>query len=148
MSEPRTSMAGGCHCGNLRVSFESPSSPTELQLRACACSFCRSHGVRTTVDPRGKLDIQVREAAELSRYRFGLKTADYLICRRCGIYVAAVLSSGSSSSGLYAMLNVNVLDLRERFRQPALALDFEGELESERRIHRIATWTPATLTQP
>lgn len=145
MTEPRTSMAGGCHCGNIRVDFQSPSSPMELPLRACACSFCRSHGVRTTVDPHGKLDIQVRESAELSRYRFGLKTADYLICRRCGIYVAAVLSSGSS---LYAMLNVNVLDLRERFRQPALAMDFEGTLDTERRAHRIATWTPATLTQP
>ena len=144
MSEPRTSMAGGCHCGNLRVTFESPSSPTDLPLRACACSFCRSHSVRTTVDPRGKLELVVKEAAELSRYRFGLKTADYLICRRCGVYVAALLSHGSS---LYAMLNVNVLDLRERFRQPALAMDFEGNLPSERHAHRIATWTPATFTQ-
>lgn len=137
-------MAGGCHCGNIRVTFESPSSPTELPLRACACSFCRSHSVRTTVDPRGRLELSVKEAAELSRYRFGLKTADYLICRRCGVYVAALLSHGAS---LYAMLNVNVLDLRERFRQPALAMDFEGDLPSERRAHRVATWTPATFTQ-
>jgi hypothetical protein len=135
----QTSLAGGCHCGNIRVQFESDKNPAELPLRACSCSFCRTHAVRTTVDPQGLLRIWIREPELLSRYRFGFKTADYLICRRCGVYVAAVTSDGPTS---YGTLNIHVLDVREVFRQPAVAADYEGETADQRRTRRAATWTP------
>jgi hypothetical protein len=35
--------------------------------------------------------------SKLLRYRFGLKTADFLVCENCGIYMAAVISTGDSS---------------------------------------------------
>src|SRR5258708_2604645 len=37
---------GGCHCGNLRIEFETALSPAEIELRACPCTFCRKHGSR------------------------------------------------------------------------------------------------------
>jgi hypothetical protein len=142
MREPQTSLAGGCHCGNLRVLFESAHPVSELPLRACTCSFCRTHGVRTTVDPQGRLTIWVRDPEQLSRYRFGGKTADYLICRSCGAYVAAVMQKGDAYVGT---LNVNVLDVREIFRQPAIPANYEGEATEERKARRATTWTPTVL---
>src|SRR5262249_42042966 len=46
-------LLGGCHCGNIRVWLRLAQRPTEILLRACACSFCRMHGTRTVADPGG-----------------------------------------------------------------------------------------------
>ena len=80
---------GGCHCGALRVTFESAKPPADLQRRACQCSFCRSHGAVTLSDAEGAMRIDA-EADALVRYRFGLKTADFLICARCAWPLRAI----------------------------------------------------------
>ncbi|HEX3810276.1 MAG TPA: hypothetical protein VHW02_11330 [Rhizomicrobium sp.] len=72
---------GGCHCGNLSYVFEASAGLDELGLRADQCSFCPAHGARNTSDPSGKMHIAVRDPVKLARYRFGLKTADFLVCR-------------------------------------------------------------------
>ncbi len=138
----RTSLSGGCHCGNIRILFESDQSPEKLTLRACTCSFCRAHGGISTSDPLGRLSITIADPALLGRYRFGLKTADFLICRNCGVYVAAVQTDGAAC---FATLNVNVLDVREVFRQAAVPADYEGEQAVARKARRAATWTPTKL---
>ena len=135
-------LSGGCHCGNVHVEFESMRSPSELVLRLCTCSFCRAHGARTTVDPQGRLRLRISDASAISRYRFGHKTADFLICQRCGVYVAAIMTHNGAS---YGTLNVNVLDVREVFRQAGTAVDYEGEQAQERTARRATTWTPATV---
>ncbi|MDP6659369.1 MAG: aldehyde-activating protein, partial [Candidatus Poseidoniia archaeon] len=81
---------GRCHCGNIRVLFESEKTAQALAVRACGCSFCRGHGARTTTDAEGSAEIEVADASRLSRYRFGLKTADFLICGNCGAYMGAL----------------------------------------------------------
>src|SRR5947209_576321 len=78
-----TTFDGGCHCGNATIRFETAKAPTDFQPRACQCSFCRMHGTRTASDPAGRLHLSVRNPGLLSRYRFSLKTADYLVCRTC-----------------------------------------------------------------
>jgi len=60
--------------------FESDLAPDQIGVR--------KHGARTITDPKGCMKITVRAAENLIRYRFGLKTADYLVCGRCGVYVA------------------------------------------------------------
>ena len=137
-------LLGGCHCGNIRVDFMSARSPMQLPLRACACSFCRAHGARTTVDPNGRLGLRLLDEDAVSRYRFGLKTADFLVCRRCGVYVGALMTHGH---GTFGLLNVNVLDVREVFRQTASSVDYEGEQTQERTARRAAEWTPAKLSR-
>ena len=87
-------LTGRCHCGNLVVEFDTAIPIAQLQLRADQCSFCRKHGARTTSDPNGRARISVRDPEQVIRYQFGLETADFLVCARCGIYVAAVLTSG------------------------------------------------------
>ena len=43
-----TTLTGGCHCGNMRVAFETSLDPRNLPLRGCQCSFCRRHGAVAT----------------------------------------------------------------------------------------------------
>ena len=81
---------GGCHCGNLSVRLELTRAPAEYYLRSCACSFCRAHGTRTVSDPDGLFEIRARDWALVELYRFGTRTADYLVCHQCGVYVGAV----------------------------------------------------------
>ena len=139
---PETVFSGRCHCGSLAVKFESSVPAGQLSIRACSCSFCRAHGARSTSDPNGHVEITVNDPGQLIRYRFATKTADFLICGRCGIYVAAVLTVGSSS---YATVNVNTLDSAKSFLQEARSMNYDGETEMERIRRRMKNWTPATV---
>lgn len=134
-----SALRGGCHCGNLEITFEPSVRPEELPVRACGCSFCRAHGARTTTDRRGRVRLRANEPGELVRYRFDRRTADFLVCRRCGVYVAAAMET---ADGLVATINVNALAERDRFG-PAAPVDYAGESESARRARRAAGWTPA-----
>src|SRR5260370_29653184 len=136
-------LAGRCHCGKLEVEFDTEMSVDELPLRADQCSFCRKHGARTTSDPNGEVRILVHSSRPL-RYRFGLETADFLVCEVCGIYIAAVISIGNSS---YATLNINVLDSAPEFTQDALPVSYESENASQRIERRAKNWTPAVIEE-
>lgn len=137
-------LTGRCHCGNVELVLETSVAPEELSLRRDACSFCRKHGARTTSDPAGRVVITVHHPEELLRYRFGLRTADFLVCARCGIYVAAVMNEGSAS---FATVNVNTLDVVDRFTQPATPVTYEAETPAERSARRQARWTPAAIVE-
>ena len=137
-----TSRSGRCHCGNITVVFESDLAPEQIGVRADQCSFCRKHGARTVTDPKGRVEIAVRAADDLIRYRFGLKTADYLVCGRCGVYVAAVLAEQGS---WYATVNINTFESLERFTRPPVPVSYDGETDTDRRARRREKWTPAVL---
>lgn len=129
--------SGACHCGSLRVRFE-PSGPAdELALRACDCTFCRKHAVTTVADPEGRLEITIVDPEEAVRYRFGARTADFLLCGRCGVYVAAVIAT---SSGAVATLNINVLDRRGEFTQIPVTVSYEDETREQRLRRRSESW--------
>ena len=136
-----TTLHGRCHCGNLELTFETELKPAQLPVRACSCSFCRRHGARTTSDPRGKVKITVHDSGLLNRYRFGIKTADFLICKRCGIYVGAVITAGDKA---YATININTFDNSESITQEPISVTYEGETEEQRRARRRANWTPVS----
>jgi len=137
-----TTLSGRCHCGNIALAFESSLPVDRLPLRADGCSFCRAHGALSTSDPKGRVEIAVNDPERLIRYRFATKTAEFLICGRCGIYAAAVLVSGDSS---YAIINVKALAAAEKFTQDVRSMNYDGETESERIQRRRANWTPAVL---
>jgi len=74
----------------------------------------------------------------LEVYRFGLRTADFLVCRRCGVYVAAILTT---STGRFATINVNALDKRPVVPE-AVSVSYDGESATERERRRERHWTP------
>jgi hypothetical protein len=131
---------GGCHCGAITMTYESALAPAATEVRACLCSFCRRHGSRAVSDPEGRLTVTIHDADAVQRYRFGLATADYFLCGRCGVYVAAVLTEGEA---LYGIAIVNALDDAEAFTQPSKPADYSAEDEAARRLRRRIRWTPA-----
>jgi hypothetical protein len=136
------SFTGQCHCGNIELKFESNRLPREIQVRACGCSFCSRHGARTTTDPLGHVKLQVRKERELIRYQFGLRTAEFLICGNCGVYVGALLQTEGYS---FFTLNVNTLEGRSQFSTGAISVSYEEENAAERLERRKRNWTPCTL---
>lgn len=144
MTEMRV-FEGGCHCGNVTLRFETATAPSAFSVRSCGCSFCQRHGTRTIADPRGRAHVAVRDPASLNRYRFGLRTADFLVCRDCGVYLGAVSHEADAS---YLLVNTRVLAARDEFGQPATPTNHDAETESARRARRKTTWTPASFDPP
>jgi hypothetical protein len=134
--------SGGCHCGNLRVRLRLSTAPPETKLRACACSFCRAHATRTVADPDGLFEVWADDWSRVETYRFGSCTADYLVCRRCGVYVAAVCAT---TAGDRAVVNVNSLVDRAAFTQEPSTPDYAGETTEARLARRAANWMPAIV---
>jgi hypothetical protein len=139
MTDQRTLFEGGCHCGNLTYVFEASAGLDVLGLRADMCSFCRAHGARNTSDPNGTMRIAVRDAAKLKRYRFGLKTADFLICADCGVYIGALLEDGGKA---WFTVNANSFHARPALDFPLVPHDFDAEDVPTRIARRKARWTP------
>ncbi|BCM18121.1 GFA family protein [Mesorhizobium sp. J8] len=134
--------SGGCHCGNIRLSFSTALDPAALEIRACQCSFCIRHGSRAAADPNGRLVVSVADRERLQVYRFGLRTADYLVCRDCGVYVAAIAGEGSDAT---AVVIVNALDDRERFSREPIAVRFDAETREQRLARRRRNWMPVEI---
>jgi hypothetical protein len=130
---------GGCHCGNLSYVFEASATLEALGLRADMCGFCRAHGARNTSDPNGAMRIRVRDATKLERYRFGLKTADFLVCGRCGVYIGALLEDAGQA---WFTVNANSFADKPALDFPAVPHDFDAEDAAGRIARRKRNWTP------
>ena len=134
---------GSCHCGNIRVRYSTTTAPEAALVRACQCTFCRKQNARAVSDPAGQLAFFVRDDDQLSRYRFGMGTADYLVCRICGVSAGAYMPDPRDGSALGTVM-VGVLDQEARFGE-AQPMDYAGESEDEKRQRRRGRWTPARL---
>ena len=133
---------GGCHCGYIRVRVRLTTPLAGMTVRSCACSFCRSHGTRTVSDPAGHAELRASDWSLVAKYRFGSRTADYLLCRRCGVYVGAVCET---PSGARAVINTLCLSDRAAFVQEPARTDHNGETVEERLARREANWMPVVL---
>jgi hypothetical protein len=138
MTESSFIFHGRCHCGAIGFELRTSRAPAQWAVRACQCSFCRSHGARTTSDPEGSVRFLIPDISKLNRYHFGLLSADFFVCRDCGVYVAAVITS---ARGQFSTLNVNVL--APPVDVPlATAISYEGESREQKLVRREQKWTP------
>jgi hypothetical protein len=135
----RQSFEGGCHCGAIAYTYVTALPARRWPVHLCQCGFCRGHGARSTSDPAGELQFRFERPEFLRRYRFALRTADFLICKECGTYVAAVLLSGR---GAQATVNVNTLRAPPTGLQPGKPVSHDGESGEVRRARRVLSWTP------
>ena len=133
---------GGCHCGNIQVRFETEITPDEFIPRACQCSFCRKHSTRALSDPSGHIHLTVKSGDVLSRYQFGTKSTEFLVCTNCGVYVSAYMPDGDRA---YANVMANALHDCDAFG-PGIATDLSSEEKEGKRERRRQMWSPATLT--
>jgi len=129
---------GSCHCGAIHVLFETAKP---LAPRACQCGFCRRHDARSVSDPAGAATLTL--AVDPIRYRFAARTADYLICPRCGIYVGAMAELDGRP---FVTLNLNAFDdpSPELKGEP---VSYEGETPETKAARRRERWTPLVVVK-
>lgn len=130
--------AGSCHCGAVQVDLLLSKAPAELRLRACQCDFCSHRGARTISDPDGMAVVRAPGKGSLIRYRFGLRTADYLLCASCGTYIAAV----QQDEPPVAVVNVGGLGVPEFDDRAGEPVSYGGETGENRMARRRSYWMP------
>jgi hypothetical protein len=124
----------------VRWELETALPLAQWSVRACQCSFCRLHGGLSTSDPRGRVRFHFERPELLVRYRFGTRSADFLVCGRCGVYVGAALQE---SDGAWAIVNARTLDGDAASSLPApQPMSYDGETPQARSARRRARWTP------
>jgi hypothetical protein len=129
-----------CHCGAHTARYRTAIPPADWSVRACQCSFCRSHGALATSDPHGLLEFRSTDLNQIQRYRFGGRTADFLVCRECGVYVGVQMVTDKGRFGV-----LNVLALRPLLLLSAAEpMDYGAESPEGRRLRRESRWTPVT----
>ncbi len=129
-----------CHCGAVSVCFQTTEPLSSMHPRACQCDHCRMQGARYMSDPAGRIEIRAKDADAFIRYQFGMKTADFLSCKQCGVLIGSVCKA---DDGLRMVVNANLfLDAETG---DSMATDSSGETLDERNKRREAAWTPVEL---
>ena len=101
---------GRCHCGNISV---------------------------WTSNPRGALEVVIKDPAHVSRYSFGTRTAEFHTCARCGI-VPVVTSR--IDGHLYAVVSVNAFEDVDQSLLRRAPASFDGEGTESRLARRKRNW--------
>lgn len=134
-----TAYTGSCHCSAISCSYSTALPPSNWSVRACKCSFCRLHDVLSTSDPNGSLAFEAAGPGVLQRYRFGLKTADFLLCRNCGVYVGAMIDT---NDGAFGIVNIRTLRNPPDNMADVQPISYANEVAVDRVLRRQSRWTP------
>ena len=134
--------SGGCHCGNIHVRLRLSKRPEDNPLAGVHVLVLPRHSPRMVADPDGLFEAWADDWSLVENYRFGTGTCDFLICRCCGVFIAAVSETAADAR---AVVNVNCLSDRERFTSVPAVHDFEGETIETRSSRRAANWMPAII---
>lgn len=126
-----------CHCGNIEIDLHTDKSESDFTPRACQCTLCRRHGASWIADPDGEVRARIRDRAQVSFYRFGHKTSDFIICKSCGVLMMAMSEAQGRTR---AVLNVAAM-LDRTFAGAPVATDLEGETVDGRMDRRERNWT-------
>ena len=136
---------GRCHCGNIDYDFVTSKDVPDLTPRRCGCSYCRKQPASHVADPAGELHIRYQEEGQVSRYRFGQKTADFVFCATCGIAPFVLCETDGQ---LFGILNGNTLDDAARLPEPEGLHDFDGEGSGDRLARRRKNWIGKVIITP
>lgn len=141
MAQPGTieTIEGGCHCGAIRYEFALTRPSEPILVRACGCNLCQKHRAVWTSDPDGAFRLILRDPLAANPYRFGTRTAEFHICRTCGVMPISTCLVGPRR---YAVLNIHTFEGVDHGRMIERRTDFEGETSEARLERRRRTWTP------
>lgn len=137
VSESRV-LVGGCHCGSARIAFSTSLAPSDMNPRACDCSFCVKHGASYVSDPQGRLSIAIKDHDAISEYRQGTGSAKFLVCRGCGVLVAVVFDGDRCR---YGAVNSRCIEGEVAFG-PTQTVSPQRLAGEEKRSRWEALWTP------
>ncbi len=128
---------GGCHCRNISFQLDWRPEPEFIPARACDCSFCVKHGGVWTSCPTGRLQVTLHEPDQVSVYAFETKTADFHVCRNCGVVPVV---SCSIDAQLHAVVSVNAFDDVARSLVRQASASFGAEATGDRLARRKRNW--------
>jgi hypothetical protein len=131
--------SGACHCGAIGYTYRSGQDSSAWNVRACQCGFCRAHHALTTSSPAASIEFTVRESRLLNRYRFAQRTADFLVCRQCGVYIGALIETARGSFGI---ININALRPMPAGLPAPAAMEYGAESREQRIARREQRWSP------
>ncbi len=134
-----THYTGHCHCGAIGFDYATACAPADWSVRACQCRFCRMHDALSTSDSAGRLAFVHDDPDQLQHYRFALQTADFLLCRRCGVYIGAVIDVDGAR---YGIINTHALDPTPPDIAAVGAISYDDEDVDGRVSRREQRWTP------
>lgn len=132
---------GKCHCGAIGYLYDCKTRPTDWAIRACQCRFCRVHDALSASERGATIEFRADDPGQLHRYRFGLRTADFLICRNCGVYVGAMIDT---PTGRFGIINTHALDDPAPATAAAQPISYDGEETAGRVARREERWSPVT----
>jgi hypothetical protein len=130
-------ISGACHCGNIGFTLDWRPEPSTIPARACTCSFCRKHGAVWTACPAGALRVTIEDPSAVSTYAFETRTADFHVCRRCGV---VPLVTSTIDGRTYAVVNVNTFEGVPGALLAPSPVSFDGEDEAGRLARRRRNW--------
>ena len=130
---------GSCYCASIGFRYWTAISPQDWSIRACQCRFCVAHDALSTSDPGGELNFAADIDGDLQRYRFGLRTADFLLCRNCGVYIGAVIDA---DAGHFGIINTHALDTIPDNIAAVAPITYDSENTADRVGRRAQRWTP------
>jgi len=129
---------GKCHCGNISFTLAWPPAPSVIPARACTCTFCQKHGGAWTSHPAATLKVTLENPAQVSKYSFGTRTAEFHVCARCG---AVPVVTSRIDGNLYAVVSVNAFEgIDSSLIERASPATFDGETERTRLSRRKLNW--------
>ena len=138
MSQKKRQLRGSCHCGNIRFVFATDKTDAELPIRECQCWFCRQHGRISTSDPDAEMQITITEPDNVNKYRFGHRTADFYICRTCGMIPVVTSDIDGTTVGL---VDVRMIEGFAWSRENTSHSHLGGEDIEARLARRKLSWT-------
>lgn len=128
-----------CHCGAIGVTLLWPEHDGPIPGRACGCGFCQKHGAVWTSHPEAEFWLEIDDPGNVTRYRFGTGTADFHVCRVCGVVPVATCDMDGRR---YAVINIGTFDNVASEEMTAQPTDFEGETVEDRMARHKRNWTP------
>ncbi len=132
---------GQCFCGSIGYEYQTAIAASEWSIRACQCAFCRAHNALSTSDPAGTLRFHAVNPDNLQRYRFAMRTADFLLCRECGVYIGAVIET---DLGRFGIINTHSLKVTPTDIAAVAPITYDSEDKQGRVGRREVRWTPVT----
>ena len=134
-----TEYTGSCYCDSIGFRYRTAIPPEDWSVRACQCRFCVTHSALSTSDPAGELDFAADIDGDLQRFRFGLRTADFLLCRNCGVYIGAFIDA---EAGCFGIINTHALDSIPGNIAAVAPIGYDSEDTAGRVARREQRWTP------
>jgi hypothetical protein len=138
----RMLIRGACHCRAITFELSLEPAPERISARTCSCSFCLKHGGIWTASPTASLRVHVARPDQVSHYQFGTRTADFLVCRICGVVPLVTSCIGGRE---YAVVNVNAFEDVPASMISHSPVSFDGEGEGDRLARRAQHWIADVL---